>query len=89
MAMDPGGRIVAQRPQAAKTSNIAAVKDLLGPLDTAGAVVTADALHTRHTTARLIAERFPADYVDGGQPGGKVGDQRGVHGRLGAQRSPL
>ncbi len=62
-AMAPGGRIAAQLTVPAKSSEIAALQDLLGPLDIAGAVVTADALHTQPASSRLIAEQFGADYI--------------------------
>ncbi len=61
-ALDPGGRIAAQVPVADKTSEIAAVKDLLGPLDIDQTVVTADALHTQRATARYLTQRG-ADYI--------------------------
>ncbi|MBB4930670.1 putative transposase YbfD/YdcC [Lipingzhangella halophila] len=62
-ALAPGGRIAAQVPVAGKTSEIAAVEDLLGPLDIDGTVVTADALHTQTSTARYLAEQRGADYI--------------------------
>jgi predicted transposase YbfD/YdcC len=36
---------------------------LLAPLDLNGAVVTADALHTQHETARYLVEDKGADYL--------------------------
>ncbi|QBI56160.1 ISAs1 family transposase [Streptomonospora litoralis] len=62
-ALNTGGRIAAQVPVADKTSEIAAVQDLLGPLDIGGAVVTADALHTQTSTARYLTEQRGADYI--------------------------
>ncbi|QBI55460.1 hypothetical protein [Streptomonospora litoralis] len=46
-----------------ETSEIAAVQDLLGPIDIGGAVVTADALHTQRATARYLTEQRGADYT--------------------------
>ena len=39
------------------------MKELLAPLDLAGAVVTADALHTQRETARYLVEDKQADYL--------------------------
>ncbi|MDS1269607.1 ISAs1 family transposase [Lipingzhangella sp. LS1_29] len=62
-ALDPGGRIAAQVPVAGTTSEIAAVEELLGPLDIAGTVITADALHTQRATARYLTEQRGADNI--------------------------
>lgn len=62
-ALAPGGRVAAQVPVADKTSEIAAVEDLLGPLDIDGTVITADALHTQTATARYLTEQRGADYI--------------------------
>jgi hypothetical protein len=46
-----------------KTNEIPCAKALLAPLDLAGAVVTADALHTQRETARYLVEETGADYL--------------------------
>jgi hypothetical protein len=46
-----------------KTNEIPCAKTLLAPLDLSGAVVTADALHTQHETARYLVEDKEADYL--------------------------
>ena len=46
-----------------KTNEIPCVKPLLAELDIAGAVVTADAMHTQKETARHLVEDRKADYV--------------------------
>lgn len=48
---------------AGKTSEIAAVEDLPGPLDIGGSVITAAALHTQRATARYLTERRGADCI--------------------------
>lgn len=57
------GIIVAQLEVGDKTNEIPCVKPLLNDLDIAGAVVTADALHTQKETARFLVEDKKADYV--------------------------
>lgn len=47
----------------AKTNEIPKLPQLLDPLPIQGAVVTADALHTQHDTARYIVENKHADYL--------------------------
>jgi len=55
--------VVAQAAVPATTNEIPALPALLGPLPLAGAVVTADALHTQAETARFLVETKHADYV--------------------------
>jgi predicted transposase YbfD/YdcC len=55
--------IVAQREVGAKTNEIPELPRLLQPLDVAGRVITADAMHTQRETARFIVEEKEADYV--------------------------
>jgi len=55
--------VVAQTRVADKTNEIPRLKPLLAELDIAGAVVTADALHTQKETARHLLEDKKADYV--------------------------
>jgi len=57
------GTTVAQREVGEKTNEIPELPRLLQPLDIAGRVVTADALHTQKGTARFIVEEKKADYV--------------------------
>jgi len=57
------GVVVAQTRVSDKTNEIPRVKPLLAKLDIAGAVVTADALHTQKKTARHLVEDKKADYV--------------------------
>ena len=57
------GITVAQLEVGEKTNEIPEIKRLLQPLDIAGRVVTADALHTQKETARFIVEDKKADYV--------------------------
>lgn len=47
----------------ATTNEIPKLPQLLDPLPIQGAVVTADALHTQHDTARYIVENKHADYL--------------------------
>ncbi|MBB5999986.1 putative transposase YbfD/YdcC [Streptomonospora salina] len=61
-AMTAEGSTAAQVRVGDKTSEIAALGDLLGGLDTAGCVVSADALHTQTATAEYLAGRG-ADYL--------------------------
>ena len=66
-----GGVVVGQRRVADKSNEIPALRDLLEPLDLDGAVITADAMHTRRGTAEWIISRG-AHYaltVKGNQPG--------------------
>lgn len=65
------GVVLGQRAVPDKGSEIAALQDLLAPMDLAGVVVTADALHCQRDTATWLTERG-ADYVltvKGNQPG--------------------
>jgi len=55
--------VVAQAAVPATTNEIPALPALLAPLPLAGVVVTADALHTQHETARFLVEAKHADYV--------------------------
>ena len=55
--------VTAQMSVPDKTNEIPCAKTLLAPLDLRGAVVTADALHTQHETARYIVEDKGADYL--------------------------
>lgn len=55
--------VMAQMAVPDKTNEIPCAKTLLAPLDLRGAVVTADALHTQHETARYIVEDKEADYL--------------------------
>ena len=57
------GVVVAQRAVGEKTNEIPEVPHLLAPLPLEGAVVTLDALHTQHDTARYIVEKKKADYL--------------------------
>ena len=56
------GTALTQRRVADKSNEIPALRDLLAPLDLDGAVVTADAMHTRTGTAEWIRSRG-AHYV--------------------------
>lgn len=55
--------VTAQMSVPDKTNEIPCAKPLLAPLDLSGAVVTADALHTQHETARYLVEDKEADYL--------------------------
>lgn len=55
--------VVAQAAVPATTNEIPTLPALLAPLPLAGAVVTADALHTQAETARFLVETKHADYV--------------------------
>lgn len=57
------GLVVAQQPVGEKSNEIPTLPVLLDGLDIAGAVVTADALHTQGETARYLVEAKHADYV--------------------------
>ncbi|MGE5295431.1 MAG: ISAs1 family transposase [Solirubrobacterales bacterium] len=64
------GLVLGQVKVDSKTNEIPATRDLLGMMDLAGVVVTADALHTQRDTATFITERG-GDYVltvKGNQP---------------------
>ena len=66
------GATIAQIEVGAKTNEIPEIKRLLEPLDVEGVVITADAMHTQHETARFIVEEKKADYlftVKANQPG--------------------
>lgn len=66
------GVVVAQREVDHKTNEITEFQPLLEDLDLAGAVVTADALHTQRDHAAFLVEEKKADYVftvKGNQPG--------------------
>ena len=55
--------VVAQREVGEKTNEIPELPRLLAPLPLAGAVVTADAMHTQEATARYLVEEKKADYL--------------------------
>jgi len=55
--------VLAQLAVEAKTNEIPKLPELLDPLPIAGAVVTADALHTQVDTARYLVETKKADYL--------------------------
>ena len=57
------GRVLAQQPVDEKTNEIPGIHPLLDGLNIAGAIVTADALHTQTETARYLVEAKHADYV--------------------------
>lgn len=57
------GLVLAQRRVPADTNEIPCLQPLLADLPLAGAVVTADALHTQAKTARYLVEEKKADYV--------------------------
>lgn len=57
------GLVIAQREIGEKTNEIPELPRLLEPLPLAGTVVTADALHTQHDTARYLVEVKRADYL--------------------------
>jgi hypothetical protein len=46
-----------------KTNEIPKLPELLDPLPLKGAVLTADAMHTQHDTARFIVEKKQADFL--------------------------
>jgi hypothetical protein len=54
---------VAQVAVSEKTNEIPALKDLLGPMQIEGAVITADAIHTQSESARFIVKDKKADYL--------------------------
>ena len=55
--------VIGQRQVDKKSNEITAFKPLLEPLDLAGKVVTADAMHTQKEHARFIVEDKKADYA--------------------------
>ncbi len=57
------GLVLAQRSVGEKTNEIPTIKPLLADLPLAGAVVTADALHTQAKTARYLVDEKHADYL--------------------------
>ena len=57
------GTLVAQQRVPDRTNEITGFAALLSVLDLEGAVVTADALHTRRDHARVLVEEFGARYV--------------------------
>lgn len=57
------GIVIAQKKVMDKSNEIPMVKELLGPLEMEGAVVTLDALHTQKKTASYIVEKKKGDYV--------------------------
>lgn len=57
------GIVVAQREVGSKTNEIPEASALLEPLELAGTVVTADALHTQKKLARFLVDKKKADYV--------------------------
>jgi predicted transposase YbfD/YdcC len=66
------GVIIGQHQIPDETNEITQVRELLDPIDLAGAVVTADAAHAQHDTAGYIAGERDSDYllaVKGNQPG--------------------
>jgi hypothetical protein len=56
------GLTLGQCAVGAKSNEIPAAPKLLAPLDLAGEVVTADALHTQQELARFLVEDKKADY---------------------------
>jgi predicted transposase YbfD/YdcC len=46
-----------------KSNEIPKLPELLDPLPLQGAIVTADAMHTQHATARYLVEAKQADYL--------------------------
>jgi hypothetical protein len=54
--------VIAQRKIADKTNEIPELKNLLRPIDIAGNIVSADALHTQKDTAEFIVKEKGADY---------------------------
>ena len=57
------GQIAGQGLVDTQTNEIPQLKDLRGPLDGAGPVVTVDAWHTQTETARYLVEDKHAPYV--------------------------
>jgi hypothetical protein len=82
------GVVIAQHRIPDDTNEITQVRDLLDPVDLAGAVVTADAAHAQHDTAGYIAAERKADYlltVKGNQPG----LQRAIYDKVSADCGPV
>jgi hypothetical protein len=66
------GVVVSQKAVNCKSNEITAMKPLLEPLELAGKVITADAMHAQVEHARYIVEEKQADYlftVKANQPG--------------------
>ena len=57
------GLVVGQKEIDDKTNEIPAVRDLSSDLDLAARIVTVDAMHAQHDTARCLLEHCNADYV--------------------------
>lgn len=57
------GVVVAQTDVGDKTNEITCVEPLLGAVDIAGKVITADALHTQRATAEYLVAQRGADYL--------------------------
>jgi hypothetical protein len=57
------GVVIAQRAVGEKSNEIPALRPLLADLDIAGAVVTADAMHTQTDSANFLVEEKHADYL--------------------------
>jgi predicted transposase YbfD/YdcC len=57
------GVVIAQRRVPDGTNETTQVRALLGEIDVSGAVITADAAHTNHATARFLVEKADADYL--------------------------
>jgi predicted transposase YbfD/YdcC len=57
------GTVLAQTDVAGKTNEITRFGPLLEPLDLAGCVVTADALHTQREHAEMLVTRMSAHYI--------------------------
>lgn len=57
------GLVLAQRQVGEHTNEIPSLQPLLDDVNIAGAVVTADALHTQTETARYLVEEKHADYL--------------------------
>jgi predicted transposase YbfD/YdcC len=57
------GLVLAQQPVGEKTNEIPCLQPLLDDVNIAGAVVTADALHTQTASARYLVEEKHADYL--------------------------
>jgi predicted transposase YbfD/YdcC len=76
--------MIAQHRIPDDTNEITQVKELPGPVNLTGAVVTADAAHAQHDTAEYIAGERDCDYllqVKGDQPG----LQRAIYDKVNAE----
>jgi predicted transposase YbfD/YdcC len=62
-AMTLAGQVAAQIRIPDKTNEIGGFRDLLQPLDLAGVIVTADAMHAQRDHARFLVEEKKAHYV--------------------------